>query len=90
VQPFLELYEREGFKIHTRHLDRLLGYFVSDIGVLNQVVTLWGYDSMATRDELRARLYADPAWIAFIPKTTPMIQRMETRILRPTSFSPLR
>ncbi len=32
---------------------------------------MWGYDSMAERDELRAKLYADPEWIAFGPKTHP-------------------
>ncbi len=82
VQEFLALYEREGLP--------LLGYFVSDIGPLNQVITMWGYESMADREEKRARLYADPEWIAFGPKTTPLIQTMESVILRPTAFSPIR
>ena len=89
VPEFLALYEAEGLALHTKYLP-LLGYFVSDIGTLNQVVTLWGYQSMAERDDLRAKLYADPAWIAFGPKTTPFIQTMETIILKPTSFSPIR
>lgn len=90
VQPFLELYEAEGLPLHVKYLDRLVGFFVSEIGVLNQVVHMWAYEDMADRDARRAKLYADPAWIAFIPRTTPMIQTMETRILRPTRFSPLR
>lgn len=89
VQEFLALYEAEGLALHTKYLP-LLGYFVSDIGTLNQVITMWGYKSMAERDDLRAKLYADPAWIAFGPKTTPFIQKMETMILKPTSFSPIR
>lgn len=89
VQEFLELYEREGLPIHTRYLP-LIGYFVSEIGTLNQVITMWGYADMAEREEKRARLYADPAWIAFGPRTTPFIRKMETMILRPTSFSPIR
>lgn len=89
VQEFLELYEREGLPIHTRYLP-LIGYFVSEIGTLNQVITLWGYADMAEREEKRARLYADPAWIAFGPRTTPFIRKMETMILRPTAFSPIR
>ena len=89
VQDFLTLYEAEGLALHTKYLP-MLGYFVSEIGTLNQIITMWGYQSLQQRDELRAKLYADPAWIAFGPKTTPFIQTMETMILRPTHFSPMR
>ena len=89
VQEFLALYEAEGLALHTKYLP-MLGYFVSDIGTLNQVITMWGYKDMVEREELRAKLYADPAWIAFGPKTTGYIQKMETMILKPTSFSPIR
>jgi hypothetical protein len=51
---------------------------------------MWGYESMADRDEKRAKLYADPEWIAFGPKTTGFIQTMETMILKPTGWSPIR
>ena len=89
LPAFLALYEAEELALHTKYLP-MLGYFVSDIGTLNQVITMWGYDSMQQRDDLRAQLYADPAWIAFGPKTTGYIQKMETAILRPTSWSPIK
>jgi hypothetical protein len=89
LQEFLAMYEAEGLALHTKYLP-MIGYFVSEIGTLNQVITLWGYESMQQRDDLRAKLYADPEWIAFGPKTTSFIQTMETMILRPTSFSPIR
>lgn len=89
LQEFLTLYEKEGLPIHVRYLP-LIGYFTSEIGTLNQVITMWGYADMADREEKRARLYADPEWIAFGPKTTHLIQTMETMILRPTAFSPIR
>lgn len=89
MPAFLALYEAEGLALHTKYLP-MLGYFTSDIGALNQVITLWGYDSMAQRDDLRARLYADPAWIDFGPKTTPFIQTMESAILKPTQWSPIK
>lgn len=89
LQEFLALYEKEGLPIHVRYLP-LIGYFTSEIGTLNQVITMWGYADMADREEKRARLYADPEWIAFGPKTTHLIQTMETMILRPTAFSPIR
>ena len=89
VQEFLALYEREGLPLHTKYLP-LIGYFVSEIGTLNQVITMWGYQDMGEREAKRAALYADPEWIAIGPKTTPFIQKMETMILKPTAFSPIR
>lgn len=89
VQEFLALYEKEILPIHTKYLP-LIGYFVSEIGTLNQVITMWGYQDMGEREAKRAALYADPEWIAIGPKTTPFIQKMETMILKPTAFSPIR
>lgn len=85
---FLRMYEAEGLALHRKYL-RMLGYFTSDIGPQNQIVTMWAYESMAEREDLRAKLYSDPAWIAFGPKMTPLIQTMENVILKPTHFSPM-
>ena len=90
LPEFLALYEKEGFAIHTKHLGQPVGYFTTDIGPLNQLVHMWGYQSHADRDERRANLYADPEWIEFVPKTAHFIDRMENKILTPTNFSPWR
>ena len=89
LPEFLSIYQKEGLALHVKYLP-MLGYFVSDIGPLNQVITLWGYVDMAERDTRRAALYADPDWIAFGPKTTHLIRTMENAILKPTEFSPIR
>jgi hypothetical protein len=86
---YLALYEAEGFAIHCRYLGPPIGWFVSEIGDLNQIVMMWRYDSHADRETKRAALYADPEWLAFIPKTRAFIETMQNRILVPTSFSPL-
>ena len=90
VQDYLALYEREGYGPHRKLLGDPVGWFTTETGLLNQVVHLWRYASHAEREIKRAALYADPEWLAFIPKTRPYIERMENRILRATSFSPLR
>jgi hypothetical protein len=90
VAEYPALYEREGFKSHARHLGQPVGWFSSEIGTLNQVVHMWRYQSHAEREVKRAALYADPEWLAFVPKTRPYIKRMENQILVPTSFSPMR
>ena len=60
VQLYYKDYDPRGLKIQTRILGRLIGYFHTEIGELNQVVHLWGYESLAERERRRALLAADP------------------------------
>lgn len=90
LREFLLLYEKEGLGIIQPILGNLIGYFTCDVGEINGVVHLWGYESHAAREERRAELARSPEWRAFVPKILPFIRRMENRILVPTSFSPLR
>lgn len=85
--PFLALMEREGIAIERRILGRMLGFYTCEIGTLNQVVHMWGYDGFDDRDRRRARLAADPGWQAFVPKVLPLIREMENRILKPAPFA---
>lgn len=89
VRPFLQLFEAEGLEIQTRFLGTLLGYFTTETGTLNQVVHWWRFDDLQDRQARRARLWADPDWVAYADKVLPYIARMENRLLTPTAFSPL-
>lgn len=90
MKDYLDLYAAEGMPIQTRILPRMIGYFTTEIGPLSSVVHLWGYDSLAEREQKRAELMADPAWQAYLPKIAAFIETQENRILVPTAFSPIR
>lgn len=90
LRAFLAAYEAEGFALQTKHLGRPVGYFTTETGVLNQVVHLWAYEDCEDRRERRAALWSDPDWSAYAERVLPWIERMETRILVPTAFSPMR
>ena len=79
----------EGIAIQRRHLGTLLGYYVSEIGPINQIVHIWAFASLDDRDARRARLNADPDWIAFLPRIRDLIEEAETKIMKPAPFSPL-
>jgi hypothetical protein len=66
----------------------LLGFYVSEIGPLNQVVHIWVYDSMADREQRRAALEADPLWDAFKDTKRGTFVQQDVKILRPARFSP--
>lgn len=88
VQPFLEMFEREGLPLYQHYCGKLLGYYVSDSGELNQVIHLWSYESVEDRERRRAALYRDARWTAFLDAALPLIVRQESRLLKPTRFSP--
>jgi hypothetical protein len=91
LKAFLALYEAEGLPVQLRHLGKPIGYFTTEIGTQNQVVHLWGYESMADREQRRNAMEADPAWAAYRQKSAASgnLQYQENKILKSVSFSPL-
>jgi hypothetical protein len=83
---FLKAYEQDGRAPQTDHLGQPIGYYVSEIGMLNQITTLWAYGSLDERVERRRTLFADPAWVDFLDKARPLLTTQETRILTPAPF----
>ena len=84
---FLALMEREGIALERAILGRMLGFYTSDIGTLNEVVHMWGYESHAERDRRRAVLAANEAWRDFVPRVLPLIREMKSSILLPAPFA---
>ncbi len=75
--------------VREKH-SKLVGFWSTEIGELNQVVHLWAYDDLAHRAKVRAAVAKEPQWQAFLPKIHPLILRMESKILVPADFSPLK
>ena len=90
LTTYLELFEKNALPVMKRHNLELIGYFVSHIGPLNQVVHLWRYDSLADMERKRTARDADPAWAQFLAMTEGMLLMQENKAMRPTSFSPMR
>jgi hypothetical protein len=90
LREYLEIYEAEGMALQVSHLGDLVGWFTTDIGVVNEVVHIWRYADLGDRERRRAAMEADPQWQAFRRRTSGFVQSMRSRILRPTSFSPMR
>lgn len=87
---YLEAYRQTGaLDLQMTTLGNLLGYFVTEIGELNAVVHLWGYDSFEERARRRALLSAEPVWTDYLTKIRPMLKSMNNRLLTPTDFSPI-
>ena len=88
---YFEAYRQSGaLDLQMKTLGKLLGYFVTEIGELNAIVHLWGYDSFEDRARRRALLAAEPVWQDYLVTIRPMLKSMNNRLLTPTDFSPIR
>ncbi|RKP53773.1 NIPSNAP family protein [Pararobbsia silviterrae] len=83
---YFALYTSEGLAVQLEYLPRPLGYFTTELGTLNQVIHLWGYDDLNDRARRRALLKRDPRWVAYVDKILPLMQNQESKILVPASF----
>lgn len=90
VGQFVSTYEEHDLPIQKELLGTFLGYFTSEIGELNHVVALWGYDSLDDRLVRRDRMMADERWGRYLDRVVDMIDMQQTRVLRPTGFSPIK
>ncbi|HXE68657.1 MAG TPA: NIPSNAP family protein [Hyphomicrobiaceae bacterium] len=88
MPKYLELFEAHALPVMRRHNLELMGYYVSQIGPLNQVVHLWRYASLADLEQKRAARDADPDWAAFLARTEGMVLVQDNKIMRPATFSP--
>jgi hypothetical protein len=86
----VRLYETEGILIQNEVLGGLIGAFTTDIGALSTYTHIWGYADFADRQARRAVLQGRDDWKAFLTKVQPLIHTQQSRILLPTSFSPIR
>ena len=86
VRDYLSLYEAEGLAIQKRILGRLVGYYRSELGALNQVVHLWAYVDLVERQQRRGTLLADPGFKAYVQKMLPLVVHQDSRILVPAPF----
>ena len=82
------LYHAEGWPQLAKWQHNLIGYFVSDIGALNQIVHLWKFANHDARDEQWAKLRANAAFAAFGAKLRPMLLTQDNKILKSAPWGP--
>ncbi len=90
VPIYMKLYEEFGMAPQTRHLGNPLGWYYSEVGHLNQITHLWGYEDLADRTERRAAMQADPDWATYLGKIrdADILVKQENQILIAAPWSP--
>lgn len=63
---------------------KLEGYWITEIGPLNQVVHLWSYKDLNERARLRTELSKNERWTKeYLPLIRPILVRQDIRLLNP-------
>ncbi|MBC8239321.1 MAG: NIPSNAP family protein [Alphaproteobacteria bacterium] len=91
LKGWIDVYREYGLPVQQKHLGRLIGFFTTEIGPINQIVFMWAYENMGDREQRRAAMDQDPDWAAFRGKTAPLgaLKQQTNKILAPTDFSPI-
>jgi hypothetical protein len=95
VQPgrageYCELSAAVGQPIRGDRYGKLVGYWTTEHGRLNQVVHMWEYADVAARAQARAGLAKDDRWVTeYIPRGQPMLVSQENMLLLPFDWYPL-
>ncbi|MDX3244648.1 NIPSNAP family protein [Streptomyces sp. ME18-1-4] len=80
---YAQLWDEYGRAPQVRILGNLLGFYVTEVGELNTLVYLWGYEGLDERVKRRAELAADPDFAAFRAQVRDLLVRQSNRILTP-------
>jgi len=75
---------------YRRESNQNVAGFFSQIGRLYMVFHIWAYKSLEARKKIREETWQKPGWDTNVAYTVPLIRKMESKIMIPNSFSPLK
>jgi hypothetical protein len=70
------------------HAKKLVGYFVSDVGTLHQLVHLWKFDDDADRRNHWKGVFGDKDFMTFAVQFRPMVMSQEVKLLLKAPWGP--
>lgn len=89
LERFYELQVERGFDAIAPVLDRLIGYFSTVDGPLEQVVHLYAFDSLEDWRERLHGLYGIPELEPYFEKVRPIMLKQENHVLLPAPLDKL-
>ena len=76
--------------IRQRHGVALAGWYWSEIGALNQVVHIWGYEDTRHMEEAKHAFHTDPEWTGkYIPRAQGLVETQKTSTMNTSDFAPI-
>jgi hypothetical protein len=82
MPEFLEVFDRLAMPVLLQTLGNPLGFYVSQVGPLNQMVHLWGYDDLADYERRSNARDTHPDFPAYLAASEHLITAQETRLVK--------
>ena len=89
MPQYLKLFEELALPFALKYLGEPLGYYVTQIGPLNQVVHLWAFENLADMEQRQASLAGDAGFAKYLAATDGLVIAQEDRIMRTVEFKSL-
>jgi hypothetical protein len=91
INAHLALYEEAGREPQFRCLGKPLCYLKTETGDPNEYVHIWVYENAGDREAKRAKLWADPGWLAYTRKSAELgaLASQSNKLMTPVGFCPL-
>lgn len=84
----IELYKNEAWPALQQYEKYLVGYFIGDVGALNQIIHVWKFEDDAERRQFWEELPKNKEFMAFVKKFRPMLISQENKLMRAAPWGP--
>ena len=87
----LEIYQKHGMAVQTKHLGQPLAYLITETGEINTYVHIWVYEDAGDRAKKRAAMQADPEWQNYLKvnREAGYLENQVTKLMIPAKFAPI-
>lgn len=82
VSDFLDATEKYCMPVQLKHIGPPLGYYITEIGPLDSVTHLWGYDSLADMEARRTARTRDSEWPKYVETSNGIFVSQDTSVVR--------
>ena len=91
MKAHIAVYETLGAAVQKKHLGAPVLWATTEVGDVNSFVHIWAYKDMADRTAKRAKMWADPQWLAYVAEANKLaaLQSQENKILVAAPFMTL-
>jgi|TARA_B100000959_G_scaffold40553_4_gene40196 hypothetical protein len=89
VPEYMSAVEEVALRIRQDYGIKLAGWYYSDIGPLNRIVHIWGYQNYTHFEESRIKVRSDPRWDRdYLPRVKNLILAQQDMIMNGANFFP--
>ena len=89
LEQYMAAVREVGLPVREAHGVKLAGWYYTEIGPLNQVVHIWGYQDMEDMDKKMEAVRKDPRWVnEYVPRVQPLLVSQSDQIMSAADYSP--